>query len=119
MDLDERVVAVGLAGQQSLDLAAVGLGLDGFELVDSLLLGGGIAFHLAEFDESDGVFEIALEPRQRSQPVFEVGALAHELLREFRVVPEGRIFGLGVQFGEAARRILDVKDASSAVPPTA
>ena len=35
------------------------------------------------------------------------------------VVPELGVFGFGVQFGEAARRSIDVKDASSAVPGTA
>ena len=120
MDFDEGVVGVGFARQQRLDLPALGLDLDRLELVDAFLLGGGIAFHLAEFDESDGVFEIALElassePSRSSS----VGALAHQLLREFGIVPEIGVFGFGVQFREAARRILDVKDASSAVPRTA
>jgi hypothetical protein len=35
------------------------------------------------------------------------------------MVPEIWVFGFGVQFGEAARRGFDVKDASSAVLRTA
>jgi hypothetical protein len=35
------------------------------------------------------------------------------------VAPESGIFGRFVQLGEAARRGIDVKDASSAVAPTA
>ena len=55
----------------------------------------------------------------RAEPILELGALAHDFLRGFGIVPEIWILGLGVQFGEAARRGIDVKDASSAVPWTA
>ena len=57
-----------------------------------------------------------------AQPVHLAGkviALAHELLRGGRVIPQRRILGAGVQFGEAAFRDIPVKDASSAAPPTA
>jgi hypothetical protein len=40
-------------------------------------------------------------------------------LRGFGVVPEIGVFGFGVQFGEAASRLFDVKDASSAARLTA
>jgi hypothetical protein len=40
-------------------------------------------------------------------------------LRGFGVVPEIWGFGFGVQFGEAASRLIDVKDASSAARLTA
>ena len=57
----------------------------------------------------------------RSTPgsVLKLGALAHDLLRGFGVVPEVGVLGAGVQLGKAARGGIDVKDASSAVPRTA
>ena len=36
--------------------------------------------------------------------VLKLGALAHDLLRGLGIVPEVRVFGDGVQLGEAARR---------------
>ena len=59
-------------------------------------------FGLAQLHQSDGVVEFALKSRQRSETVFKVGALAHDLLRGFGVVPEVGVFDLRVQFGEAA-----------------
>jgi hypothetical protein len=45
--------------------------------------------------------------------------LAHELLRGGGVVPQRRVFGLVVQFGEAGFGDIPVKDASSAARSTA
>ena len=56
------------------------------------------------------------KPAIDAEPILESRALAHQFLRGVGVVPEIGVFGLGVQFGEAARRRIDVKDASSAVP---
>jgi hypothetical protein len=41
-------------------------------------------------------------------------ALAHQLLRSLRIVPQRGVFGLGVQFVQAAIGLIPVKDASSA-----
>jgi hypothetical protein len=46
-------------------------------------------------------------------------ALAHHLLGALGIVPEIGVFGLAVQFREPALRLIDVKDASSAVRQTA
>ena len=86
---------------------------------EALVLGRGVALHLAELDQRDGVVEIALDLGERAEPVLQHRALAHQLLRGVGIVPEVRVFGLGVQFGETPRRGIDVKDASSAVPWTA
>jgi hypothetical protein len=48
-----------------------------------------------------------------------MGALAHHLLRGLGVVPEIGVFGAGVQLGQAFDGAVVVKDASSAVRPTA
>jgi len=46
-------------------------------------------------------------------------ALAHHALRARLVVPQTGVFGFFIQLGEAARRGIDVKDASSAAESTA
>ena len=116
MNLYIGIVAVDLAGQQRLDLEPLGLELEALQLVDPLFLGGGIIFRLGEFDEGRGVVEFAFETRDGAETVFEFGALAHDFLRGFGVVPEIWIFDLGVQLFETAISSLDVKDASSAIP---
>ena len=83
------------------------------------MLGRLIRFHLAEFNECHSIFEITLEPRKGIQTLFEIGAFAHDFLRGIGIIPEIGIFDLRVQFREAACCGIDVKDASSAVPPTA
>jgi hypothetical protein len=60
-----------------------------------------------------------LDLGERAEPILQHRPLAHHLLGGVGIVPEIWIFGFGVQFGEAARRGFDVKDASSAVPGTA
>ena len=119
MDFDIGVVAVRLARQQRLELAALALGLQCLEEIDAFLLGRRIPLHFAEFDKRHGVVKLALDFGERTDPVFQHRAFAHQLLRGFGVVPEIGIFGFGVQFRETARSGLYVKDASSAVPWTA
>ena len=51
--------------------------------------------------------------------VHQRGAILHQLLGLLGIVPEIGIFRERVQLGQACRRFLDVKDASSAARPTA
>jgi len=51
--------------------------------------------------------------------IFERGALLHHLLGARRVIPQIGIFDRPVQFGETDIGLVEVKDASSAVPGTA
>ena len=119
MNFEIGVVGVGLAGEQGFDLPSFALDLQRLELIDPLLLGRRVALAFAKLDERDGVVELAFELGERLQAILENRSLAHQLLRGVRIVPERRSFGFGVQFGEAARRSIDVKDASSAVRRTA
>ncbi len=119
MHLDIGVVGVGLAREQSLDLTPLRFLQKRLHGVDAFLFRGGVIFHLAEFDEGYGVFQFAFELTDGAEPVLQLGALAHDFLRLFGVIPQVGVFDLGVEFGEATRGGLDVKDASSAVPWTA
>jgi hypothetical protein len=77
-----------------------------------------VALGLAELDQLDRVFDLALDAAIALNRPFEAGALAQDLLRLGGVIPELGIFRLGVQLGEAPVGNLPVKDASSAAPTT-
>jgi hypothetical protein len=57
----------------------------------------------------------ALDPRDGGDLRIEGIALARELLRLLRIVPEFRRFGEDVQFCKALLGLVPVKDASSAI----
>jgi len=43
----------------------------------------------------------------------------HQAARPLRIVPQVGVFGEVIEFGEAGRRLVEVKDASSAARATA
>jgi len=103
MNFDISVVGIGLAGEQRLDLPALRFGFQRLQKCDAFLLGRRVILGFAELDQSQRVLELALEARQRPEPLLKLGALAHYFLRGLSIVPEVRVFGFGVQLGEAAR----------------
>src|SRR5262245_44247247 len=119
MDLEIAVVAVGLARKQRLELTARDVGAQplerGLGLRHHLL----IALGLAQLDHGELVVELALDAGDRSELVFERGALLHYALGALLLVPEIGILGLAVELVEALARLVEVKDASSAARPTA
>jgi hypothetical protein len=87
---------------QHLELA-LGLGDD-----------AGIAFRLAELDELELLDELARDLAIAADRAIELVALAQQRLGRGRLVPEIRVLGLSVQLVETTRRVVPVKDASSA-----
>ena len=77
-----------------------------------------LALGLAQLDQFERVVDLALDAAVAADRLVEPGALAQQLLRRGRIVPQARIFDLGVQFGEAPGCGIPVKDASSAAPAT-
>ena len=65
------------------------------------------------------IFELLLDAADGLELIVERVTLAHHALRSRLIVPEIGVFRLLVQFGEASRRGVDVKDASSAAALTA
>ena len=119
MDFEIRIVGVGLAGQQRLELAPRHLG---FKRAQARLGFGDdflIVLGLAELDQGDLVVELLVDAGERRKLLVERGALLHHPARPRRIVPEIGVFGLPVQLGKAGARFVDVKDASSAVLKTA
>ncbi len=119
VNLDIGVVGIGLAGQQRLDLAAPGVRLQGVQLAEPFLSGSLVAFRLGKLDKRDRIQKFVFEMIERTKPILKCGALAHDVLRGFGIIPKIRIFRLGVQLGKAAGGGIDVKDASSAIPSIA
>ncbi len=98
MDLDIGVEHVGLAGEQGLDLEARRLVLHGLDRLLALGDGGVVAFHLAELDQRQRVIELAFELDDALDLGLQRGALAHQLLRGFGIVPKIGPLGEGVEF---------------------
>ncbi len=119
MNFEIAVVGVGLARQQRLQLAPRHFRLQalegGFRLGDGLV----VLFGLAQLDHGELVVELLLDAADGFELVFQRIALAHHALGARLIVPETGVLGLFVQLGQAARRGIDVKDASSAAAPTA
>jgi len=63
--------------------------------------------------------QLLFEPPDRGDLSLKLVALAHYGLRGVGVVPEVGVLGAGVQLGETGLGGIPVKDASSAVRPTA
>jgi hypothetical protein len=118
MDLEEAVIGVGLARKEALELASAGLGAKFFEPRLGLGDDRGLAFGLAQLDQLQRLVDLALDAPIALDRLVEPGALAQQLLRGRRILPQARVLSLGVQLGEASGRGLPVKDASSAAPTT-
>jgi hypothetical protein len=65
------------------------------------------------------VFKLALDAADRIQLIVERVALLHHALRRGGIVPQFGVFGSLIQLREARVGLIEVKDASSAVQPTA
>jgi hypothetical protein len=119
MDLQVAVIGIGLAREQRLELAPRHLGLEGAQRLLGLVDDRLILLGLAELDHADIVLEVALDPPDGGELILEVGAFLHQALGALIVVPQIGIFGEGVQLLEPPACLVEVKDASSAVPRTA
>ena len=114
VQLDEAVVAVRLAAEQTEYLLALGLGRDVAQRVDPLGDHGRLAFSLGELDQAHGVGDVGLQLAQAIYAAGQAVALAHDLLRALGVVPEGGVLDEVVQLLEAGSGDVVVKDASGA-----
>ena len=100
---DERVIAVGLAGQQRLDLLGGGLladiGESFFRFADNL----GILLGFAEFDQVDIVRQSGFQRLITINRVGQLLAFAHDLLRVGGIVPKGRVLGTRIKLFKPVR----------------
>jgi hypothetical protein len=118
MHFEIAVVAVGLAGEEALELASRRLGAQLFERRFGIGDDSRLALRLTHLDQLEGVGDFPLDPAVTADRLIELGALAQQLLRRSGIIPQPRILRVGVQLGEAAICGFPVKDASSAAPTT-
>ena len=118
MHFEIAVVGVGLAGKQALEFAPGGFDAQLFERRFGVGDNCRLAFGFAQLDQLERIGDLALDPPIAGDRLVQPGALSQQSLRRGRIIPQVRIFDLGVQFGETASRGLPVKDASSAAPAT-
>ena len=119
MDFEIGIELVGLARQQRLQLAPRDFVLQVLQRLFGVGDDGRIVLGLAELDHADIVLELTLDLADAGQRILQRGALLHQLLCFLGIVPEIGVFGELVQLSQPRRRLLDVKDASSAARPTA
>ena len=119
MDFEIGIELVGFARQQRFQLAPRDLAFQVLQRLFGVGNDTGIVLGLAELDHADIVLELALDLADARQRILQRGALLHQLLSFLGIVPEIGIFGELVQLSQPRRRLLDVKDASSAARPTA
>jgi len=74
---------------------------------------------MPEKKQLNPILKLALDLADARQRILQRGALLHQFLSLLWIVPEIGVFGELVQLSQPRRRSLDVKDASSAVRPTA
>ncbi len=112
VDFEERIVGIGLAREQGLDLALLGFvaqrGDAAFRIGDNFR----IALFFAQLDERHSIVEPGFEVRIGVDGGFEMLTFAHELLRARGIAPEVGVFRELVQFLKAGIRFIPVKDAS-------
>ena len=87
MDFEIAVVAVGLARQQALDLAALRLRMQLFEARLGIGDDRGVALRFAEPDQLRRLVDLALDAAVALDRPFQPRALAQNLLRRGGIVP--------------------------------
>ena len=108
VDLEESIIAVGLAIQQRLKLFFRRLRRKtlerGLGIGDDLR----ILFHLAQFDKLDIVRKVGCDPRHRIKGIDQGLTLPHKLLRALGIVPEVGVFNARIEFLKPVLRRLPV-----------
>jgi hypothetical protein len=118
MGFEIAIVAVGLTRKQAFEFAPLRLGVELSERGLGFLDDVRVALRVAELYELDRLLDLVGDALVAADRAVKPGALAQRSLRRPGVIPQLRVFGFGVQLGEAAVGWFPVKDASSAAPTT-
>ncbi len=119
VDFKVAVIAVRLPRKQAFGLTPLGFFRKRAQAGQRFGHDSRIAFHFRQFHQFDRIVHIGFKPLHALDLVGQQRALAHELLGGFGIIPQLRVFGPVVQLRKAVDCDIPVKDASSAVPPTA
>ena len=97
MNLEIGVARVGLAGQQALELALTRLLAQPLQRRLGFREDRLVALGLRELDQSERIFELALDRAVGADAALEPAALAQQRLRLRRLLPKFRILGESVE----------------------
>ena len=79
----------------------------------------GVALGFAKLDQANMILDVLPDAAERLEAVLQRGALLHQAAGALGIIPQVGVFSEVVELGEAGARVVDVKDASSAVRATA
>ena len=112
IDLNVCVIGIGLSGQESRDLVAVGASGQLGQRANAVVDQGRIAFRLGHFDQLGGVGQLAFERLGRADCLLQAAALTHDFLRRLGIVPQRRILDLCIQLVEPLQRAVPIEEAA-------
>jgi hypothetical protein len=113
MHFEEGVIAVGLAGQERLNLTFLNFGSKCGERIFRIAHDFLVMFLFAKLDQAGGVVQARVELRVGRQRRIQVLPLAKKLLSAQRIIPKARVFNDRVQARETGRGFVPVKDTSA------
>jgi hypothetical protein len=93
------VIGVGFAREQALELSLTGLLAQPLQRRLGLGQDRLVPLGLREFDQSQRILELALDPTITLDPPLEARALAQQRLRRRGLLPEVRVLDEGVELG--------------------
>ena len=109
VDFDIGVETVGFAGEQGLDLVAVGAGGELFERGDAFVGQTSIAFFLGHLDKFERVVAFLLDFAGGADRFIEAAAFGHHCLGGCLVIPQGRVLDAGVELVKAPQGNIPVE----------
>ena len=116
--LAEASVLVLLIASFGVHFSLTGLGLDGEDGILGFAHPSGVFFSFSHFEQFKRILQLPLNHAVAVDGFVQLGAFAHHFLRFGAVIPDGGIFGEGIQLFKTTCGLVEVKDASSADPAT-
>ena len=110
IDLDIGVVGVGLAGEQSGHLVALGAIRQRRQRVDRFVDQGAIPLGFGHLHQLDRIGELLLDRASRADRLVEPSPLAHHFLRRLGIVPQRLVLDLGVELVEPLHRPVQIEE---------
>ena len=113
LDVEERAVRVHLARKHALELETLHCRGQLHDIRLDFVGRPRVRLFSRELEQFPGVAQAARQLVQAADDLFQFGALASELLRAFRVVPDARLFELAGYFFETLVLVVVIKDTPS------
>ena len=110
LDVEEAVVRIHLAREHALELEARDLAFDPVHVLLDRAHHGLVRVGLGQLEQFAGLVQADAQAVEGADHCLELGAFAAQFLRALRLVPDGGVFELAQDFGQALGAALVVKD---------